>query len=99
MIFQVTYLLPSDRSLPWFVFIILLIYMQLDVVRVAEMMMLKLSEPLTVTWDDFSSVVLRPLRYQMMGSVLVRSIIINALGCHCHTLYHTHTHTHTHTCN
>ena len=38
--------------------------------KVTELMRLSLSEQ--VTWNDFSSVVLRPLRYQMMGSVLVR---------------------------
>ena len=45
-------------------------YIQFDVKKLIELM--KLDIPETTTWKSFSSVVLRPLRYQMMGSVLVR---------------------------
>ena len=38
--------------------------------RIADMMKLRLSE--VPEKKDFSSVILRPLRYQVMGSVLVR---------------------------
>ena len=46
------------------------IYVQFDVKKLTALM--KLDIPETTCWKSFSSVVLRPLRYQMMGSVLVR---------------------------
>ena len=45
--------------------------MQVDVGSITDMMKLRLSE--VPEKKDFSSVILRPLRYQVMGSVLVRT--------------------------
>lgn len=49
--------------------------MQHDVSKVAELMGLVLPDSLP-SWEDFSSVVLRPLRVQMMGSVVVSKMSI-----------------------
>ena len=54
----------------------ILFHVQQDVAKIAELTELVLPVPLP-SWDDFSSVVLHPLRVQMMGSVVV-SIIIQA---------------------
>ena len=46
------------------------VYAQHDVKKTADIMELVLPDPLP-SWEAFSSVVLRPLRVQMMGSVVV----------------------------
>ena len=49
---------------------ITIIFGQQDVTKIAELMELALPDPLP-SWEDFSSIVLHPLRVQMMGSVVV----------------------------
>ena len=47
-----------------------LFYIQRDVAKIAELVKLALPVPLP-SWEEFSSTVLRPLRVQMLGSVVV----------------------------